>query len=215
MKQMKAIRNRALMGEPGVTDRVEAASDPQTDCEDLLETYRSTARDTAPPHLDAIVLKSAAVEAEKVKSFEWFLPWRRPAAFVMAVGLCLAILIEFDEVGFIDHNPALQFIDKTQITTDPVEPGILQKFSSAATDSSMRMREIGQTANHQSLGSDPNFADSADQESHSCSDEKTQTPESWLECIEELRANGSQDMADTELERLLLAYPEMTLLLTR
>ena len=216
-----------------MTDIDQSASESQDDSERLLGAYRSTAEEVTPPHLDNVVLKKAAAEVKKDKTVEWFLPWRRPAAFVAAVGLSLAILIEIQESELIDQNLPTQIIDSGQATGD--EPGsaaqlprsdltsptglansiTVQKFSSEATESSTRMREMGQTAEHRSLGNDPNYGPYANQARNNCSDEAMANPGSWLECVEELRTNGLLQEADTELEQLLLAYPEMTLLITR
>jgi hypothetical protein len=224
-----------------VTDIDQSASEPQDDNEQLLGAYRSAATEEAPPHLDDSVLKKAAVEVRKDRSVEWFLPWRRPAAFVAAVGLSLAILIEIDESELFNQNLPVPIIDTGQSTSDlgfspiPDEPGsaaqlprsdvappsglassnTLQEFSTEATRSSTRMREIGQTAEHRSLGSDASYSQYADQEGHNCSDEVMATPDSWLQCIEELTSKGFVQEANSELARLLLAFPETTLLITR
>jgi hypothetical protein len=222
-----------------MTDTDSQANESQIESLELNKIYRSSACEETPPHLDEIVLKMAATEARRERSYQWFLPWRRPAAFVAAVGLSLAIFIEFDESEYFFQDSQLQYIDDgrppsdggvttfpdtpdspanmsrivTDQPSDPPDAVTLDRFSSAATESSERMREIGQTAEHQSLGNDPNIG--LDQSAYPCSTPKTENPSSWLECIDDLRANGFASEAENELERLIHTFPEASLLLVR
>jgi hypothetical protein len=224
-----------------MTDTDGQANESQIESSELNKIYRSTACDETPPHLDEFVLNMAAAQARRDRSYQWFLPWRRPAAFVAAVGLSLAILIEFDESEYFFQDSQLQYIDGgrpssdksvttlpdapdspanlpqigTEQPSDPPDAVTLDRFSSAATESSERMRKIGQTAEHQSLGNDPNIGPGSDQSGYPCSTQKTENPLSWLICIDDLRANGFESEADNELERLILVFPEASLLFVR
>jgi hypothetical protein len=235
------IQNPVLVEGEIMTDTDGKTNEPQIENSELNRIYRSTAGDETPPHLDEIVLNMAAAEVRRDRSYQWFLPWRRPAAFVAAVGLSLAILIEFDESDFLFQDAEVQYIDGSRLSSDrsvttlpdaPDSPAnlpeisteqpsnardavALDRFSSEATMSSERMREIGQTAEHQSLGNDPNIDPDSNQGDYPCSTQKTENPSSWLECIDDLRANGFGSEADNELERLILVFPETTLLLVR
>ena len=224
-----------------MTDTDGQANEPQIENSELNKIYRSTACDETPPHLDEIVLNMAAAEVRRDRSYQWFLPWRRPAAFIAAVGLSLAILIEFDESKLYFQDAEVQYMDggrlssdrsvttlpdapdspanlpkiSTEQPSDPRDAVALDSFSSEATMSSERMREIGQTAEHQSLGNDPNIGLGSDQSGYPCSTQKTENPSSWLKCIDDLRVNGFESEADNELERLILVFPEASLFLVR
>jgi len=224
-----------------MTDTGGQTNEPQIENSELNKVYRSTACDETPPHLDEIVLNMAAAEVRRDRSYQWFFPWRRPATFVAVVGLSIAILIEFDESEFLFQDAEVQYIDggrlssdrsvttlpnapdspanlpktSTEQPSDPPDAAAVDNFSSEATESSEGMREIGQTAEHQSLGNNPNIGPDSDQGNYPCSSQKTENPNSWLECIDDLRANGFVSEADNELERLILVFPEMSLLLVR
>ena len=116
-----------------------------TDNEELHATYRSGPQERVPPHLDEAVMRTASIEAQKDTAFRWFIPWRRPVAFIATAGLSLAIVIEMSELSVFEQSP-LSASD-TQ-----------QEFSKEVAESSARMRQIGETATHRALGETPDVS---------------------------------------------------------
>jgi len=171
-----------------------------TDNEALRATYRFGPQEQVPRHLDEAVMRNASIEAQKDKALRWFIPWRRPIAFAVMASLSLAIVIEMSELAVFEQSPLSE--SDTQ-----------QEFAKEAAESSARMRQIGETATHLSLGgtSDVSQPDTAAKGGTLCSDDQIKSPESWLECVVKLRADGFLPEAHAEMGRLLLAYPDFTL----
>ena len=157
---------------------------------DLGELYRSLGPDTVPRHLDDRVLQLAAREVRSDQRFDWG-SWLRPAAATAVVCLSLAFWFEWLD------GPGSGEDDATSVVDD---------FSSAAADSSSRIREIGSTAAAQSADGDPRPAEEA---ARHCNPVERATPETWQRCIRALDDAGrSSDAADESLA-LRAAHPEL------
>lgn len=166
---------------------------------ELRAIYGSGTQERVPARLDEAVMRNASIEAKKDTAFLWFIPWRRPVAFIATAGLSLAIVIEMSELSVFEPSP-LSASD-TQ-----------QEFAKEIAESSVRMRRIGEIATHRALGetSDISQLSIAAKGRTLCSEDQVKTPESWLACILQLRTDGFQEEAHAEMDRLLLAYPDFT-----
>ena len=173
---------------------------PDADNEALRALYRSGPQARVPPRLDQSVMGIASKEARGNTALRWFLPWRRPAVFIVTAGLSLAIVIEMSEMAVFERSPLAA--GDTQ-----------QEFATEAVESLARMRQLGETARHLALGEDSAVSQFTikTQEATFCNDDQIETPESWLKCIAQLRTRGFQADADAETSRLLSAHPDFTL----
>lgn len=169
------------------------------DNEELRAIYGSGTQEQVPAHLDEAVMSNARIEAQKDAAFLWFIPWRRPVAFIATAGLSLAIVLEMSELSVFEQSP-LSASD------------IQQEFAKEVAESSARMRRIGETATHRALGgtSDASQLPIVAKGGTLCGEDQIKTPESWLACVIQLRTDGFQEQAHTEMDRLLLAYPGFT-----
>lgn len=173
---------------------------PEADNEALRTLYRSGPQERVPPRLDQSVLRNASKETRKDTALRWFLPWRRPAVFIVTAGLSLAIVIEMSEMAVFERSPL-------------AAGDTPQEFATEAVESLARMRQLGETARHLALGEDSavsQFTIKA-QGATFCDDDQIETPESWLKCIVQLRTHGFHADADAESSRLLSAHPDFTL----
>ncbi len=169
------------------------------DNEELRAIYGSGAQEQVPAHLDAAVMRTASIEAQKDTAFRWFIPWRRPVTFVVTAGLSLAVVIEMSE---------LSVFEPSSLSASDIQ----QEFAKKVAESSAQMREIGETATHRALGETPGVSQLsiAAKGGTLCSDDQIKSPESWFACILQLRTDGFQEDAHAEMGRLLLAYADFT-----
>ena len=190
-----------------MTDNNDPVSTPVSDSEELRSIYRSGLQEKVPPRLDRMVMRGAQSEIQKDSALRYFLPWGRSVAFIAAAGLSLALLLDLNKSA-----------NREQVSTP--ESIVQQEFNSEAAESSARMLEIGRTANHRFLGEDPDAddvtlpatsgapAEVLEKQRKLCGDAQMATPQSWMVCIVQLRADGNTREARAELDRLLLAYPD-------
>lgn len=177
------------------------------DAERARLAYRSAAVEKPPARLDEAILELARREVGKDQWFARALPWLRPAAFVATVGLCLAVVLELGVLS--DTTNGLARPD----TSSDTPAAIVEDFTSAAQDSTDRIRTIGDTAAERDLQGDrvpfdaaASAGDAADMAF--CSAEETSTPEAWQRCIRALQENGRIAAAESEAVRLRAAFPD-------
>lgn len=199
-----------------MTDNTNITTSRVDDEEELRRIYRCQAPEAAPSHLDQVVLQKASAELRSTKALYGLPAWFRPAAFAATVLLSFSILLQLNDSGYLDLNvfpePAVDVAsddgDKSSTT--------LQKLTNEAEQSSSRIREIGQTASHRSLGEDENPGDSralaernvSDDDLANCPGAWKDSLESWLACIDKLRTDGRLEAADDNLQQLLVIYPD-------
>lgn len=180
-----------------MSDEYETTSTAENEA--LRATYQYGVQEPVPPHLDDAVLRNARADVRKDRGFSWFSAWRRPAAFIATVGLSLAIVIELGDLAIFEQDPLSR-------------PDPQQDFATEAAESPARIRQIGEIANQRALGENidikqliiPTGGDAV------CNDAQIRTPDSWLACVVQLRADGFSEEARTEMGKLLLAYPGFT-----
>ena len=168
---------------------------PELTDDKLRDIYRSGSQQSVPQRLDAIIIRDAKRELQGNNRNSWVLPWRRRIAFAAMVSLSLAIVLEMNEVSLFEADPF-------------AVPNAKRDFATEAEGGSVRMREIGKTAEHLSLGEDSASRALAAEDDVACDSEQVLTPETWLACITQLQEDGFAAAADTELDRLRLAYPD-------
>ena len=176
-----------------------------SDRDDAIEArlaYRSAAAEKPSGQLDDTILDLARREVGKDQWFGWALPWLRPAAFVATAGLSLAVVMQLGVLS-----------DTTNGLAGPDSPAetpaaVVEDFTSAAQDSTSRIRTIGENAAQRDLQGDRlPFTPVAPDADSFCSTEETSAPESWQRCIRVLRESGKIAAARSEALRLSEAFP--------
>lgn len=79
-----------------MTDERSTRHDEVTDAE-VSRTYREVATERAPASLNERVLRAA--NARTGHGYSWTISWLRPMAWAATIGLCLAIVVELDNVS--------------------------------------------------------------------------------------------------------------------
>ena len=168
--------------------------------------YRALAKETTPKALDRMVLRSARKAVDNSKSTGWGTSWYRPATFLATLGLSLALLLEISD---------FQVFDPPSDVT--LQPGA-NVFQDAADNAARSVRDVDATADEslQLSSGGTNEPDaitstrptSTATDGQHCSDEQLASPESWWQCIQELRETGLQAAAAAELANLHKTFPQ-------
>lgn len=177
---------------------------------EVSSQYRALANESAPKSLDRMVLQSARKAVDNSKSSVWGTSWYRPATFLATLGLSLALLLEITEFQVFDPAADVTFQQETHPDTNV--------FQGAADNAARSVREVDATADESlqlSNGSTNENdaitttlpANSATGVQH-CSDEQLALPESWWQCIQELREAGLHAAAESELANLHKVFPQ-------
>lgn len=172
--------------------------------------YRELANEAAPQELDKIVLRAARKAASNSGSAGWGVSWYRPATFLATLGLCLALLLEIGDFQVFGPPPDLSIQQDT-----PPDSNV---FQDAADSAARSVREVDaaadeslQLSNGDSYEPEASIAtlpaSTTDGGQH-CSEEQLATPETWWQCIQELREAGLHAAAEAELENLHKAFPQ-------
>jgi hypothetical protein len=187
--------------------------DMQTNLEhdpEVSAQYGELAKEAAPKELDKIVLRAARKAASKSRSASWGVSWYRPATFVATLGLCLALLLEIGDFQVFGPPPDLSIQQDT-----PPDSNV---FQNAADSAARSVREVDAAADESlqlSNGDSYNPEASIDtlpasttDGGQQCNKEQLATPETWWQCIQELREAGLHAAAESELENLHKAFPQ-------
>ncbi len=168
--------------------------------------YRALANETTPETLDRMILRSAHKAVDNSRFSGWGTSWYRPATFLATLGLSLALLLEISDFQVFDPPP-----DVT------LQPGA-NVFQDAADNAARNVREVDANADEslQLSNGSKNEPDaitttlptSSATDGQHCSDEQLALPETWWQCIQELRETGLQAAAESELANLHKTFPQ-------
>ena len=177
---------------------------------EVSSQYRALAHESTPKSLDRMVMRFARKAVDNSKSAGWGNSWYRPATFLATLGLSLALLLEITDFQVFDPPADVTFQQDSRPDTN--------NFQDAADNAARNVREVDATADESlqlSNGSanEPEAIttalpkNSATAVQH-CSDEQLALPETWWQCIRELREAGLQAAAESELSNLHRAFPQ-------
>ena len=211
-------------------------SNDRTDDDKVSRAYREAARERTPTRLDAAVLDTA--RRGQRRSYSTSIRWLRPMAWAATIGLSLAIVIELSQVPEPDlvfdnlGEPAREAIP-ADAPVEGVQPDAPLKRDRMHTPPAQKTPGIAPMAppdvqnSLEQLKSAPAALDEADTaivldadlEPHTigatgaparaCNGAVVLSPESWLECIEDLERQGRSDEADEERRLLAEAFPDI------
>ena len=178
---------------------------------EISAEYRALATETTPNKLDTIVLRAASKAVKSGSSTSWGATWYRPVTFVATLGLSLALLLELSEVQ-VFAPPADPWIQadaprETNVFQDAADNAAISvRESGAVADESLQLSNPG--ANSARVITNPAMPGNATTGMQYCSDEQLALPETWWQCIQELREAGRLAAAESELENLHETFPQ-------
>ena len=154
----------------------------------VRDHYRKASTETVPEHLDEQVLRHAADAAGR-GGWRRHEAWFRPLGIAAAVALSLVVLLETDT---------------------PSPSAVVEDFSSAATEATDRIRDLGEATSASRPPGDPTATGGAsgqDGAQRYCTEQESGSAASWRGCIDRLQASGRVAEADAERRLLLRAHP--------
>ena len=195
----------------------------------VSEAYQGLAKEGTPPELDRRILAMAAGKSRS--RYGMARAWVRPVAWAATIGLSLAIVLEISQLKY-ETTPQL---DADNVET--LEEALILDDAPAREDDDNRTRresakrsdapapvQLSVPAEEQARsrsGSEPAAAaavqalsfdaattpEKKEQVRH-CDPDLRSSAETWYTCIEDLRAQGLSDAADSELLLLLTEFPD-------
>lgn len=169
----------------------------------VSETYRETATERAPEHLNTAVLRTAAKAARP--RYSLLRTWTRPVAWAAVVMLSVGLVLELTQ------TPVTQ-------PPDDIEEAALDDTELGVTDTDMLQRaeemaqDIAPTASTIPFSEKSALQSSATlmeaEAEPGCDEAARDEPQLWLECIAELEAAGLADLASSEREQLAEVFPD-------
>lgn len=168
----------------------------------VSKTYRELSTESAPEHLNQAVLKQAAVEVTRKRSY-MFAGWRKQVAWTAVIALSLAVVLELAELQTLSIpdavTPAPPAAGKSELRTeesavDRELPGIQP---AQQPDARERPESIAKPMARKARVAAPVGCDEATRASQ----------EDWMDCIRKLRESGAVELADMEYEAFLLDHP--------
>ena len=168
----------------------------------VSKTYRELSTESAPEHLNQAVLKQAAVEVTRKRSY-MFAGWRKQVAWTAVIALSLAVVLELAELQTLSIpdavTPASPAASKSELRTEEPSagrelPGIQP---AQQPDARERSESIAKPMARKARVAAPVGCDEATRASQ----------EDWMDCIRKLRESGAVELADMEYEAFLLDHP--------
>ena len=180
----------------------------------VADAYREIATQTTPPELDERILQLAADGARS--RYGTARSWTRPLAWAAMIVLSLAVVLEFTRMDEIVEAPMeraepaaeeerarsdvdmLKVKEEKDLQQDAAKRApAMPAAATLGADEAVMLRE----AEDQVLESSA-FAPA------SCDTEARASAETWYACIIDLRAQGLDAEAETELAALVQAFPD-------
>ncbi len=173
-----------------------AESDPL-----VTRAYREVADERVPDKLNQAVLRQAAAAGST--RYWRSRSWTRPMAWVATITICVALVLELTRVPPA-NGPAIDSLPATP--TEPAKTELMKRSArplAAEPVSQERKRDSAMQAPLESR-----MAAAQDREAPACDEDATATPETWLECIDELEKAGLADAARRQRALLAKAFPD-------
>ena len=155
-------------------------------------------------------MRFARKAVDNSKSAGWGSSWYRPATYLATLGLSLALLLEINDLQVFNPTAEVTFQQGTQSDANI--------FQDAADNAARSVREVDATADESlqlsnGRADDPEAITTTRPKSSAadlqhCSDEQLALPETWWQCIQELRETGLQAAAESELANLHKTFPQ-------
>lgn len=166
----------------------------------VSDTYHQAAKERAPEHLSEGIMRRAAVATPPQRSANALsAAWIRPAAWVAAIGLSLAIVLE------VTQGPLPEQSVTTVTTTAPATiavPSVLEKPAGKGGFEA-------QLPSAHKMGAPAAMAETkAPDVTDACDSESRDTAATWFACIRGLRATGQTADADSEHDEFILKFPD-------
>ena len=171
----------------------------------VSDAYRDIATQTTSPDLDEKVLQLAA---DGVRSrYGTARAWTRPLAWAAMVVLSLAVVLEFTRVD--EHleapvqraEPAAE--ERARSDVDMLK---VKEEKDLQQDAAKRAPAMPASAALES--EDAAFMAESISQPGPCDEQARASAETWYACIKELREQGLETAAETELEALQQAFPD-------
>ena len=206
-----------------------AESDPL-----VTRSYREVADERVPDKLNQAVLRQAAAAGST--RYWRSRSWTRPMAWVATISICVALVLEVTRVPpangpAIDSLPAtlaepeLDRLDDApaeslpeavipvalpgraarNAPTEPAKTELMKRSARPLAAEPVFQERKRDSAMQAPLES--RMAAAQDREAPACDESATATPETWLECINELEKAGLADEARKQRELLAKAFP--------
>jgi len=195
----------------------------------VSEAYQGLAKEGTPPELDRRILAMAAGKSRS--RYGMARAWVRPVAWAATIGLSLAIVLEISQLKY-ETTPQL---DADNVET--LEEALIPDDAPAREDDDNRTRresakrsdapapvQLSVPAEEQARsrsGSDPASAAAVEalslgaattlekkEQVRYCDPDLRSSAETWYTCIEDLRAQGRDDDANSEFLLLLAEFPD-------
>lgn len=200
----------------------------------VSRTYREAAVERVPDDLNQAVLRRARQHSRN--RYSRSVIWLRPMAWAATIGLCLAIVVEINNVP----QPTPEQMALPAATADTISDGkkldeeavqaIRTEGGAASSDMNeavvpqrietealqQRARKTVDDQGRVSLQDVPQHSKSEARELEfvpaeipaTCNAQARATPETWLACIEALEEEGLDEVAGEQREQLQAAYPD-------
>jgi hypothetical protein len=153
----------------------------------VATTYRATANETVPQHLNERVLGMAANPKLAGKPSSWLASaWTKPLAWVATVGLSVAMVLEITLVSSLPE-PGDAAIPAVESVRDDFVPR-----DTTALDQALQRAQLQN-------GPSQEFA---------CAVATRKTATAWYACIDDLRSSGRSIDAAHEFESFARKYPD-------
>jgi hypothetical protein len=195
----------------------------------VSEAYQGLATEGTPPELDRRILAMAASKSRS--RYGMARAWVRPVAWAATIGLSLAIVLEISQLKY-ETTPQL---DADNVET--LEEALIPDDAPAREDDDNRTRresakrsdapapaqlsvpaaeqarsrsgsEPAAAASVQALSFDAATTPEKKEQGRHCDPDLRSSAETWYKCIEDLRAQGLADAADSEFLLLLAEFPD-------
>ena len=195
----------------------------------VSEAYQGLAKEGTPPELDRRILAMAAGKSRS--RYGMARAWVRPVAWAATIGLSLAIVLEISQLKYettpqldadnveileealiLDDTPAREDDDnrtrresaKRSDAPAPVQLSVPAEEQARSRSGS----EPAAAAAVQALSFDAATTPEKKEQVRHCDPDLRSSAETWYTCIEDLRAQGLSDAADSELILLLTEFPD-------
>lgn len=168
----------------------------------VSETYRQATKERAPEHLSKSIIQRAAdaLATPPQRSANAFsATWIRPAAWVAAISLSLAIVLEVTQ-GRLPEQPVTMVT-----TTAPAAIAVPRVLEKPAGKGGFE----AQLPSAHKMGAPAAMAETqASDATDACDSESRDTAAAWFACIRGLRATGQTADADSEHDEFILKFPD-------
>ncbi len=200
----------------------------------VSRTYREAAVERVPDDLNQAVLQRARQHSSN--RYSRSVIWLRPMAWAATIGLCLAIVVEINNVPqptpeqmALPAAPADTISDGKKLDEEAVQD-IRTEGGAASSDMNeavvpqrietealqQRARKTVDDQGRVSLQDVPQHSKSEARELEfvpaeipaTCNAQARATPETWLACIEALEEDGLDEVAGEQREQLQAVYPD-------